>query len=136
MDKPIKILFIEDSAHDVELIQRELRRASIEFSSYIVQTRIDFLYALEKFTPDLILSDFTLPQFNSLEALSILKQNKIAIPFVNITGAVAENFIVESIRAGADDYILKTSLNRLSASVLNIFENPNYVVRSTLFWEK
>ncbi|HRH02009.1 MAG TPA: response regulator [Bacteroidia bacterium] len=136
MDKPIKILFIEDSPHDVELIQRELRRASIEFSSYIVQTRIDFLYALEKFTPDLILSDFTLPQFNSLEALSILKQNKIAIPFVNITGAVAENFIVESIRAGADDYILKTSLNRLSASVLNIFENPNYVVRSTLFWEK
>ena len=123
MDKPIKILFIEDSPHDVELIQRELRRASIEFSSYIVQTRIDFIYALEKFTPDLILSDFTLPQFNSLEAL-------------NITGAVAENFIVESIRAGADDYILKTSLNRLSASVLNIFENPNYVVRSTLFWEK
>ncbi|MBK9478247.1 MAG: response regulator [Bacteroidetes bacterium] len=136
MDKPIKILFIEDSPHDVELIQRELRRASIEFSSYIVQTRIDFIYALEKFTPDLILSDFTLPQFNSLEALNILKQNKIAIPFVNITGAVAENFIVESIRAGADDYILKTSLNRLSASVLNIFENPNYVVRSTLFWEK
>ncbi len=136
MDKPIKILFIEDSSHDVELIQRELRRASIEFSSYIVQTRIDFIYALEKFTPDLILSDFTLPQFNSLEALNILKQNKIAIPFVNITGAVAENFIVESIRAGADDYILKTSLNRLSASVLNIFENPNYVVRSTLFWEK
>ena len=136
MDKPIKILFIEDSSHDVELILRELRRASIEFSSYIVQTRIDFIYALEKFTPDLILSDFTLPQFNSLEALNILKQNKIAIPFVNITGAVAENFIVESIRAGADDYILKTSLNRLSASVLNIFENPNYVVRSTLFWEK
>ena len=135
MDKKIKILFIEDSPHDVELIQRELRRASIEFTSVVVQTRHDFLYALEKFTPDLILSDFTLPQFNSLEALSILKQNKIAIPFVNITGAVAENFIVESIRAGADDYILKTSLNRLSASVLNIFENPKYVVRSTLFWE-
>ena len=135
MDKKIKILFIEDSPHDVELIQRELRRASIEFTSVVVQTRHDFLYALEKFTPDLILSDFTLPQFNSLEALSILKQNKIAIPFVNITGAVAEHFIVESIRAGADDYILKTSLNRLSASVLNIFENPKYVVRSTLFWE-
>jgi CheY-like chemotaxis protein len=135
MDKQLKILFIEDSQHDVELIQRELRRASIEFSSVVVETRIDFLFALEKFTPDLILSDFTLPQFNSLEALSILKKNKIAIPFVNITGSVSENFIVESIRAGADDYILKTNLNRLSAAILNIFENPNYVVRSTLFWE-
>jgi CheY-like chemotaxis protein len=136
MDKKLKILFIEDSPHDVELIQRELRRASIEFTSYIVETRIDFLFALEKFSPDLILSDFTLPQFNSLEALEILKKSKIAIPFVNITGAVAENFIVESIRAGADDYILKTSLNRLSAAILNIFENPKYVVRSTLFWDK
>ncbi|MBL0049419.1 MAG: response regulator [Bacteroidetes bacterium] len=136
MDKRLKILFIEDSKHDVELIQRELSRASIEYSSYIVETRSDFLFALESFTPDLILSDFTLPQFNSLEALEILKKNKIAIPFVNITGAVAENFIVESIRAGADDYILKTSLNRLSAAILNIFENPKYVVRSTLFWEK
>ena len=135
MDKQLKILFIEDSAADVELIQRELRRAYISFTSEVVETRVDFLAALEKFTPDLILSDFTLPQFNSLEALEILKKNKIAIPFVNITGAVAENFIVESIRAGADDYILKTSLNRLSAAILNIFENPKYVVRSTLFWE-
>ena len=135
MDKELKILFIEDSLQDVELIQRELKHAYIEFTSFVVETRSDFLMALKNFKPDLILSDFTLPQFNSLEALEILKNNKIAIPFVNITGAVAENFIVESIRAGADDYILKTSLNRLSAAVLNIFENPKYVVRSTLFWE-
>jgi len=135
MDKQLKILFIEDSPNDVELIQRELKRAHIEFTSFVVETRDDFLLAVDSFRPDLILSDFTLPQFNSLEALALLKKNKVAIPFVNITGAVAENFIVESIRAGADDYILKTSLNRLSATVLNIFENPNYVVRSTFFWE-
>ena len=135
MDKHLKILFVEDSPNDVEMIHREIRRAGIEFTAKIVQTREDFLDGLLNFNPDLILSDYTLPQFTSIEALEIIKERKIVIPFINLTGAVAENFIIESIRAGADDYILKTSLNRLPAAILNIFENPNYVVRSTLFYD-
>src|SRR5689334_2679119 len=71
-ERPIRVLLLEDVVTDAELMQRELRKANIGFSAKRVQTRDDFLRALNEFQPDIILSDFTMPQFTALEALRLL----------------------------------------------------------------
>ncbi len=121
MDSPLKILILEDSPDDVELIERELKRGGIIFHSSIVDEKHDFIRALHEMKPDVILSDHSLPQFNSIEALKLYqqyhKETNIIVPFILITGSVSEEFAVQCIKAGADDYILKDRLKRLPASI-------------------
>ncbi|MCZ8284827.1 MAG: response regulator, partial [Bacteroidia bacterium] len=90
------------------------------FSLEVVFTRLAFEEKLFGFDPDLVLSDHSLPQFTSLEALDIARQRKKNIPFILITGSVSEEFAVECMKAGVDDYILKNSLIRLPSSIHNI----------------
>lgn len=116
----LKILFLEDSVTDVELVQRTLKKANIQFSPRVVETREDFINAIYNFKPDIILSDHSLPQFNSWEALKIVKKLKFYAPFILVTGSVSEEFAVECMKLGADDYILKDSLLRLPASIKTI----------------
>ena len=75
MDEKLRILILEDVPSDAELIEFELRKAHIEFTSKCVGTRDDFVKALEDFNPDLILSDYRLPMFNGMEALNIVKEH-------------------------------------------------------------
>src|SRR5688572_22359009 len=117
MHDQIKILMLEDSPDDVELIQRELKKEKIDFLAKVVDCRKDFEQALDEFSPDIIFSDHSLPQFNSLEALKIVKQKSLKIPFILVTGTISEEFAVLCMKAGADDYILKSSLLRLPASI-------------------
>lgn len=121
MKTVLKVLIIEDSLDDVDLIERELKRGGIEFTSLVVKDRIDYERQLKEFNPDVILSDHSLPQFNSIEAMDIWKKFQISsnslIPFILITGSVSEEFAVHSIRSGAHDYILKDRLKRLPSSV-------------------
>ncbi|HEX8040594.1 MAG TPA: PAS domain-containing protein, partial [Chryseosolibacter sp.] len=126
MDRKFKILLLEDSPEDVDLIERELKRGGIDFTSVVVRKKDEYERALYTFNPDVILSDHSLPQFNSIEAMEIWKkfqkERNATIPFILVTGSVSEEFAVQSIKAGAVDYILKDRLKRLPSSILGAVE--------------
>lgn len=113
----LKILMLEDSSADAEFVQRQLLRHGMSFTCEVVDKKSDFINALHTFAPHLILSDHSLPQFNSVEALKITKKISPDIPFILITGAVSDEFAVDIIKQGADDYILKDKLTRLPAAI-------------------
>jgi signal transduction histidine kinase len=130
----LKILLLEDLAFDADLIQRQLKRDNLNFNAERVDTREEFLNALYTFKPDVILSDHALPQFNSLSALELAKKNLPRASFILVTGAVSEEFAVTCIKSGADDYILKNNLTRLSSAILSSLErrqlaNENNIVK-------
>jgi len=113
MTEPLRILVAEDSETDAELVQRELKRGGLDFQSRRVQTEPDFRRELDEFRPDLVISDFSMPQFNGREALAIARESRADIPFIFISGTIGENVAVEMMKAGADDYVMKNNLARL-----------------------
>jgi signal transduction histidine kinase len=118
----IKILMLEDQEDDAELIKRALQKGGLNFEALRVDAKDTFVHAIEHFQPDVIISDHALPQFDSLEALKVRKERLPNTPFILVTGAVSDEFAVQCIKLGADDYILKSNLSRLSASVKNAIE--------------
>lgn len=134
----IKILHLEDVKSDAEIIASKVR-SKFDFEGQVVKTRNDFENALVQFSPDVILSDHSLPSFNSIEALKIVRERGISIPFILVTGAVSEEFAAMIIQQGADDYILKDRLERLPNAILLCLEkyrserkNKEMVERFTL----
>lgn len=118
--KPIlKILFIEDVQIDAELICIEIEKNNIVFEKQIVSNEADFLESMETFNPDILVSDYTLPQFNGMAALQIRNHKAPMTPFILVTGSHNEEVAVECMKAGADDYILKGNLSRLGPALLN-----------------
>ena len=117
MNRELKILMLEDLADDAELIKWQLKRNKISFRDQRVDTEQEFVDAVEEFKPDVILSDHSLPQFNSIAALKIAKDKLPNVPFILVTGSVSEEFAVACMKSGADDYILKSNLARLPASI-------------------
>ncbi|MES2893494.1 MAG: PAS domain S-box protein [Bacteroidota bacterium] len=126
MDQQLKILLLEDSEDDADLIQLELRNGGINFTSLVVDTKKDFLSGILYFKPDIVISDHSMPQFNSAEALRIyksyLKEQNLSAPFILVAGTISEDFAVQCIKDGADDYILKDRLQRLPSAVENALE--------------
>ncbi|NJN28113.1 MAG: response regulator [Cyclobacteriaceae bacterium] len=116
-NQKLKILILEDQIEDVYLINRELKKANLEFALTIVDSKIEYINSLNSQKPDIILSDHSLPQFNSLEALQICKEKRWNIPFILVTGTVSEEFAAQCIKNGADDYVLKSNIKRLSTSI-------------------
>ncbi len=121
-EKSPRLLLLEDSDTDAELAVRELRRAGLELEIRRVENRDGFVQELGGFEPDVILSDFTLPQFSGLDALRLLKDGNIETPFILCTGSLTEEVAVECMKEGAFDYILKSSLKRLPSAVVNALE--------------
>ncbi|MGH8501643.1 MAG: putative bifunctional diguanylate cyclase/phosphodiesterase [Gammaproteobacteria bacterium] len=119
MTSELRILILEDVATDAELAERELRKAAIAFTARQVKHKDAFVKALREFAPDIILSDYKLPHFTALDALSIVRELKVDAPFILITGALKEEAAVRCMREGAYDYILKSSLKRLPSAVSN-----------------
>lgn len=119
LEKELKILMLEDLQDDVGLIERVLRKESFRFVSKQVDSREEFVAALDKFSPDVVLSDHALPQFNSVEALKLCKKHGLDIPFILVTGTVSEEFAVSCLKHGADDYVLKSNLARLPSAISN-----------------
>jgi PAS domain S-box-containing protein len=117
MAEPLKILMLEDSAADAEIIQRFLLKEKMHCKFTLATSKKAYLRALDDIRPDLILSDHTLPQFNSADALAAARLRFPGIPFIMVTGAVSEEFAVNIIKLGADDYILKDRLNRLPLAI-------------------
>ena len=120
--KKIKILHLEDTPSDAELIVRELKKGKIQFEIVIVANKKAFKNALQNFDPDILITDHTLPSFNSLEAIKIIKQRGMKIPVILVTSTVSDEFAVEVMKAGADDYILKDRLHRLPQAVRSAIE--------------
>ena len=113
----LRILLLEDSPTDAELNERVLHKAGIEFDSLRVDTRDAFIRALEEFRPDLILSDYKLPDFDGMAALQIVRRDHPTVPVIMVTGVLSDIEAVELIHAGARDYVLKDRLARLPSAV-------------------
>ncbi|MDD1744349.1 MAG: ATP-binding protein, partial [Candidatus Methanoperedens sp.] len=123
--KELRILIVEDSSTDVELVERELRKAKLSFTSKQVETEEYFTKELHDFNPNIILSDYHLPAFTGLEALSIATKEAPDVPFILITGALGEERAVEILKSGATDYVLKDHLSRLPHAVLRALQEAD-----------
>ncbi len=117
MNRELRVLMLEDMPTDAELAEHELRKAGIAFISMRVDTRDAFVRAIEEFRPDIILSDYKLPDFNGMAALEIVQRTHPEVPVVMVTGALSDIEAVELIHAGAKDYVLKDRLARLAPAV-------------------
>lgn len=117
--QPIKLrlLVLEDEANDAELEIAELEQAGFDCDWKRVETREHFLASLESPDFDIILSDYALPSFDGLTALSLLLEYKVDIPFILVSGTLGEEAAIGSLKAGATDYVLKTRLSRLGPVV-------------------
>src|SRR3977135_4325381 len=117
MNQLLKILHLEDLPSDADMVARELKKAGLAGEIFLADNKDDFIRALTEFSPDIILSDHSLPSFNSHEALKIVKEMGIEIPFILITATVSEEYAVNIIKEGASDYILKDRLQRLPNAI-------------------
>ncbi len=113
----LRVLFVEDSEDDVLLIVRELRRAGYDVSFRKVDTPEEMRNALSKEEWDIILSDYVMPHFTTAEALTILKETELDIPFIIVSGAIGEQTAVELMKAGAHDFVMKDNLAKLGPVV-------------------
>jgi PAS domain S-box-containing protein len=119
MKDSLKILFVEDVFTDAEIIWHELKKSDISFKKLLVDNKKDFLDGLNSFEPDIIISDYSLPQFDGMAALQLRNQLAPLIPFILVTGSLNEEVAVNCMKTGADDYILKDNLSRLGLAITN-----------------
>jgi diguanylate cyclase (GGDEF)-like protein/PAS domain S-box-containing protein len=117
----LRLLLLEDRPADAELVLHELATGGFEFEVTRVDNRDDYRAALAG-ELDLILADYNLPQFNALEALSMLNETGRDVPFIIVSGSIGEDVAVAAIRNGAADYLLKDRLTRLSPAVHQALE--------------
>src|SRR5690349_616352 len=112
-----KILFIEDDERDLELMHYELQKAGIVYTSAVVQNEREYAKALENFIPDIILSDYYLPQFDGPAAFKMREQQAPGTPFIFVSCAIGEEHSNEYIKNGVTDYVLKDKLFTLVTKV-------------------
>src|ERR1035437_603955 len=117
MKSPLHILHLEDDPNDAALIQSTLEAGGIICATTCVQCHDDFVAALEHGGIDLILSDFSLPAFDGLSALEIVRTKWPAIPLILVSGTLGEERAIDSLKSGATDYVLKERLARLVPAV-------------------
>src|SRR5258705_9424351 len=118
MKESLKILLLEDSADDAEIIQRLLLKEKLNCEFGLAIDKDTYLSALDQFHPDIILSDHSLPGFNSEEAFIIAHQRFPDIPFIIVTGTISEEYAADMIKMGVDDHILKDRMTRLPAAII------------------
>lgn len=113
---PLRVLIVEDNPDDAEIMVLHLVQEGFQLDWQRVETEADFLSGL-KSPPDLILSDWRLPYFSGQRALELLIENNLEVPFVIVSGSIGEESAIDSLRAGAHDYVLKDRLARLGQAV-------------------
>ena len=117
MRKPLRVLLIEDREDDALLLLRSLRAGGFEPEFDRIETSQSMTAALLARSWDIIISDYSLPNFSGLEALDILKQSGLDLPFLLVSGTIGENLAVEAMKAGAHDYVMKGNLQRLTTAI-------------------
>ena len=116
MATPLQVLILEDCALDAELMLDHLRDAGFEPQARVVDTEPAYLAQLDP-RLDLVLSDFSMPQFDARRALQLLKERGFEVPFIIVSGHIGEDVAVQCMREGASDYLLKDRLARLGPAV-------------------
>ena len=116
----LKVLILEDSLSDAELIKLQFEELDLIPEYRVTETKEEYLRLLEKFRPDLVVSDFNLPRFDGLKALNILRKNlnDEITPFLFVTGTLGEENAVRAIKGGATDFIIKERVHQLPAAVI------------------
>jgi two-component system cell cycle sensor histidine kinase/response regulator CckA len=113
----LRLLIAEDSANDAILLLAELEREGYAPQHHRVETKRDFLKALQDHSWDAVIADYSLPHFSGPEALKLLRQQELDLPFILVSGVIGEETAVAMMKAGADDYILKGNLARLAPAL-------------------
>jgi PAS domain S-box-containing protein len=117
MQQKLRILLLEDSVRDADLLERELRNGGVSFNLRRVDEPRAFIAQLIEFTPDVIIADYKLPAFDGLEALELVRKRSAELPFILVSGYIGEERAIEALRLGATDVILKDRLGRLAPGV-------------------
>jgi len=115
--KDIRILMLEDNVADAELVKFALRDGGLNFTIKRVDSKAQYLKELEESAPDIILLDYALPDFDGFTALQMAQEKYPDIPFIFVTGTLGEEVVIEMLKSGATDYVLKTRLSRLVPAV-------------------
>jgi len=118
----IKILHFESNAFDTEVIKRQLEKSKINFEYKQVEKQTTFVKAIKEFGPDIVLTDHSLPAFDSWKVLEIIAKEHKNIPVIVITRSVSETFAAETIQKGAYDYFIKSNIFRLTNTIENALE--------------
>ena len=126
MPMSLNLLLLEDSLNDAELILDVLKEAGFELASRRVDSQADYLRELDQ-PPDFILSDFSMPQFTAHDALRLMKERGLDIPFIVVSGCIGEEMAVECMKAGATDYLMKDRLTRLGHSVSQALDRKRLI---------
>ena len=116
-ENAFRVLLVEDVAHEAELVIHQLQRAGLNFDWRRVETEEGLRSGLREFSPDIILSDFNLPQFDGISALKVAREMAPDAPFIFVSGTIGEERAIDALRAGASDYVLKNNLLRLAPAV-------------------
>ncbi len=117
MKTQLRVLHLEDSPCDAELVRTRLAEEGFACDLVLAQNRAEFESAIAQGPFDLILSDFALPDLDGLTALSLAQEKQPRVPFILLSGTLGEEQAVESLKGGATDYVLKHRLNRLVPAV-------------------
>lgn len=117
MSQPLRVLILEDSPADADLAVMELQRARLAPEATRVDSRAALIEALERETWDAVIADYRLPGWRGLDALKILQERAIDVPFIIVSGNIGEEKAIEAMKAGAHDYVLKRNLARLGPAV-------------------
>jgi DNA-binding NtrC family response regulator len=117
MGIPLRVLLVEDLEDDALLLERVLRRAGYDVTSERVDTAAAMHAALDRQAWDIVIADYTLPDFNGLAALALVNERGLDLPFIIVSGSIGEDIAVGAMKAGAVDYIMKNNLSRLVPAV-------------------
>ncbi|HUJ76709.1 MAG TPA: response regulator, partial [bacterium] len=118
MPKHLRVLMVEDSQDDAQLILHALAGAGFDLEHQVVQRGSDFMAALQAQEWDLVLSDFSMPEYSGADAYLALRESGIDVPFIFVSGHIGEERAAELMKLGASDYVLKDNLARLVPAVL------------------
>src|SRR5260221_7582579 len=117
MKTPLRVLIVEDSEFDAQIMVSLLRKGGYDVISERVESAEAMRTTLEAHPWQLILADYNLPSFNAPAALQVLKDSGLDLPFIIVSGGIGEDIAVASMKAGAHDYLMKGNLHRLAPAV-------------------
>jgi len=121
----LRVLILEDNPNDYELVLHQLRRAGFEPQATRVETEAEFSARLDPGL-DLIIADYSLPQFDGLRALKIVRARELDVPFILVSGTIGEEIAIGALQAGAADYVIKDRIARLGPAVTRALEEKRF----------
>lgn len=117
MSEVLRVLFLENDPRDAQNVERALTRGGIAIDMKVVATADNFATSLLTFAPDVVLCDHSGAEFSSLQAFALLHETHPGIPFIVVTGAFNEVVVIESLKAGVEDCVIKDRLERLAPAI-------------------